>query len=124
MTHVTDVGVTSRVKALFAAKRYLIYQPTRHAAMLKAIGVSVCVVVSAVAVAASGMTVLEVQDSYTCEELDGYDPSGSTSADKYPPDTWAGVCERTKYNATVLQVVLIGGFTIVPGYAIVSILRY
>ena len=124
MAHVTDVGVTSRVKALFAAKHYLIYQPTRLAAMLKAIGVSVCVVVSAVAVAASGTTMLEVQDSYTCEVLDGYDPSGRTASDMYPPDTWAGVCDSVKYNATVLQAVLIGGFTIVPGYAIVSILRY
>ncbi len=42
----------------------------------------------------------------------------------HPPEAWAGLCESAKYNATVLQAVLIGGFTIVPGYAIVSILRY
>lgn len=92
--------------------------------MLKVIGVSICVAVSALAVATSGTTMLEVQDSYTCEELDGYDPSGRTASDMYPPETWAGLCESAKYNATVLQAVLIGGFTIVPGYAIVAILRY
>ena len=92
--------------------------------MLKVVGLAVSVAISALAVSVSGTTMLEVQDSYTCEELDGYDPSGKTTADRYPPDTWAGLCEKTKYNATVLQAVLIGGFTIVPGYAIVAILRH
>ena len=91
--------------------------------MLRIIGLSAIAIVSALAVFVSGTTMAEIQDSYTCEELDGYDPSGETAADRYPHGTWAGICENTKYNATVLQAVVIGIFTVGPGYAIVAILR-
>lgn len=91
--------------------------------MLKAVGVIASAIVAVAALIMGGSAVAEVQGSYTCEELDGYDPHGMTTADKYPPGTWAGVCEKTKHNATVLQVVLAGIFTAAPGVAIVAILR-
>ena len=91
--------------------------------MLKFIGLAVCTLIMAVTLGVCGTTVAEIQDSYTCEELDGYDPKGMTAADRYPSGTWAGICENTKYGATVLQVVLMGVFTAIPGYAMVAILR-
>lgn len=91
--------------------------------VLKVAGVIASAAVAALALSMGGLAVAEVQESYTCEELDGYDPLGMTAADRYPSDTWAGLCERTKHNATVLQVVLAGIFTAAPGVAIVAILR-
>lgn len=37
-----------------------------------------------------------VENSYDCETLPGYDSSGTTPAEMYPPNTWAGVCEEIK----------------------------
>lgn len=91
--------------------------------MLKVVGLAICTIIAGVALTVGGSTVAEIQGSYTCEELTGYDPYGSTAADRYPPGTWAGICENAKYNATVLQVVLVGVFTAVPAYAIVAILQ-
>lgn len=50
----------------------------------------------------------EVHDNYTCEVLDGYDPSGTTAAERYPPGTWAGLCEKNESGAAMLYGVLLG----------------
>ena len=50
----------------------------------------------------------EVYDNYTCEALDGYDPSGATTAERYPPGTWAGLCEKNESGAATLYGVLLG----------------
>lgn len=50
----------------------------------------------------------EVYDNYTCEALDGYDPSGATTAERYPPGTWAGLCEKNESGAATLYGVLMG----------------
>lgn len=50
----------------------------------------------------------EVYDNYTCEALDGYDPSGTTTAERYPPGTWAGMCEKNESGAVALYALLRG----------------
>ena len=61
------------------------------------------------AVAWTAYSVIDgVYDNYTCEVLDGYNPSGATTAEKYPPDTWAGLCEKNESGAVTLYGVLAG----------------
>ena len=61
------------------------------------------------AVAWTAYTVIDgVYDNYTCEALDGYDPSGATTAERYPPGTWAGLCEKNESGAVTLYGVLAG----------------
>ena len=50
----------------------------------------------------------EVHDNYTCEAVDGYNPSGATTAERYPPGTWAGLCEKNESGAVTLYGVLLG----------------
>ena len=61
------------------------------------------------AVAWTAYSVIDgVYDNYTCEAADGYDPSGATTAEKYPPGTWAGLCEKNESGAVTLYGVLAG----------------
>ena len=65
------------------------------------------VVIAAVAWIGHGL-ISEVHDNYTCEALDGYDPSGTTTAERYPPGTWAGMCEKNESGAVALHALLLG----------------
>ena len=72
-------------------------------------------IIGVVLVAGVGLTTMsEISDNYTCENLDGYNPSGKTAAEKYPPDTWAGLCEKNKSGAVMLRglLVVIGALVI------------
>ena len=69
--------------------------------------VPTAVVIIAVAWVGHGL-IAEVYDNYTCESLDGYNPSGATTAERYPPGTWAGLCERNESGAVALYGVLLG----------------
>ena len=61
------------------------------------------------AVAWTAYSVIDgVYDNYTCEVLDGYNPSGATTAERYPPGTWAGLCEKNESDAVTLYGVLAG----------------
>ena len=50
----------------------------------------------------------EVYDNYTCEALDGYDPSGTSTAERYPPGTWAGLFEKNESGAVALYALRLG----------------
>ena len=71
------------------------------------VAVTTAVVIAIVAWIGHGV-IGEVYDNYTCEALDGYNPSGATTAERYPPGTWAGLCEKTESSAVTLYGVLLG----------------
>ena len=75
--------------------------------MLVSAVVATAVVIAVVAWIGHGL-IGEVYDNYTCEALDGYDPSGTTTAEKYPPGTWAGLCEKNESGAVALYALLLG----------------
>lgn len=64
-----------------------------------------------------------VYDNYTCEALNGYNPSGATTAERYPPDTWAGLCEKNESGAVMLYSVLAGIGAVALGGVFVAIVR-
>lgn len=41
-----------------------------------------------------------------CHMSAGYNPHGTTDADMYPPDTWAGTCKSTKDAVLLVPRVL------------------
>ena len=64
-----------------------------------------------------------VYDNYTCEILDGYDPSGAATAEGHPPGTWAGLCEKNESGAATLYSVLTGIGTVALGGVFAAIVR-
>ena len=76
--------------------------------MLKPIAAGVTVVAIAAVVWTAYSVIDGVYDNYTCEVLDGYEPSGTTTAERYPPGTWAGLCEKNESGAAMLYGVLAG----------------
>ena len=75
--------------------------------MLVPVAATTVVVIAIVAWIGHGV-IVEVYDNYTCEAVDGYNPSGATTAERYPPGTWAGLCEKNESGAVTLYGVLLG----------------
>ena len=69
--------------------------------------VATTVAVIAIVLWIGNVVIGEVHDNYACEEVDGYNPSGATTAERYPPGTWAGLCEKTESSAVTLYGVLL-----------------
>lgn len=91
--------------------------------MLRPIAAGATAVVIATVVWTAYVVIDGVYDNYTCEALDGYNPSGTTSAERYPPDTWAGLCEKNESGAATLYSVLAGIGTVALGGVLVAIVR-
>ena len=75
--------------------------------MLVPVAATTVVVIAIVAWIGHGV-IGGVYDNYTCEAVDGYNPSGATTAERYPPGTWAGLCEKNESGAVTLYGVLLG----------------
>ena len=72
----------------------------------------------------AGLAVISgLDDNYTCEALDGYNPSGTTTAEKYPAGTWAGLCEKNESGAVTLYGVLLGIGSVSFAGVLVAVLR-
>lgn len=67
--------------------------------------------------------VTALEDEYECEVLDGYNPSGETHDEAYPPDTWAGTCQRTETGAVTFRAVLLAIGLAVPGAILAKMMR-
>ena len=91
--------------------------------MLRPIAAGATAVVIATVVWTAYVVIDGVYDNYTCEALDGYNPSGTTTAERYPPDTWAGLCEKNESGAATLYSVLAGIGTVALGGVLVAIVR-
>ena len=91
--------------------------------MLQPIAAGATAVVIATVVWTAYVVIDGVYDNYTCEALDDYNPSGTTSAERYPPDTWAGLCEKNESGAATLYSVLAGIGTVALGGVLVAIVR-
>ena len=91
--------------------------------MLQRIAAGATAVVIATVVWTAYVVIDGVYDNYTCEALDDYNPSGTTSAERYPPDTWAGLCEKNESGAATLYSVLAGIGTVALGGVLVAIVR-
>ena len=59
--------------------------------------------------------VIALEDEYECEVVEGYNPSGETQDEAYPPDTLAGMCQRTETGAVAFRAVLLAIGLAVPG---------
>ena len=66
-----------------------------------------------------------VDNSYACESLSGYDPSGATAAERYPDGTWAGLCEDVKNHEKQkrLNLVIIVTIAVVLTAAFILVIR-
>lgn len=49
-----------------------------------------------------------LEGEYECEVLEGYDPSGEAQDEAYPPDTFAGMCQRQKGGVLTFHAVILG----------------
>ena len=63
--------------------------------------------------------------STPCESLRGYNPGGATPADRYPPDTWAGLCQEVKNGEKQKRMQLVGTLLLIayPAAGIVWLIR-
>ena len=91
--------------------------------MLRHIAAGATAVVIALVVWTAYTVIDGVYDIYTCEILDGYNPSGTTTAEMYPPDTWAGLCEKNESGAATLYSVLAGIGAVALGGVFVAAVR-
>lgn len=91
--------------------------------MLQPIAAGATAVVIGAVVWTAYVVIDGVYDNYTCEALDGYNPSGATAAEMYPPGTWAGLCEKNESGAATLYSVLAGIGTVALSGVLVAIVR-
>lgn len=63
--------------------------------------------------------------SIPCESMAGYNPGGATPTERYPADTWAGLCEEAKSSENKKRVQLTAFMMLVawPAAAIVAWIR-
>ena len=55
-----------------------------------------------------GMTMTaEIRDVHMCENLDGHEPFGATDAERYPPDTLAGICLKSMHDISKVQLIIL-----------------
>ena len=61
-----------------------------------------------------GITIIGgVSTGFDCKNLQGYDSTGATDAEKYPSDTWAGSCKslqtqsQSSYQLLVIVLIVI-----------------
>jgi len=78
-----------------------------YVVMLSNIAAVICIALIAFA-AWLGMTMmLEIRNAHMCENLDGYEPFGATDAERYPPDTLAGICLKSMHDTSRVQVIIL-----------------
>ena len=71
-----------------------------------------------------GVTILgSVSTGFDCKTMQGYDPDGSTNADKYPSGTWSGQCFQISQSAQSSYSLLIVILVIVAAVAILYVVR-
>ena len=91
--------------------------------MLQPIAAGATIIVIGAVVWTTYSVIDGVYDNYTCEALNGYNPAGTTAAERYPPDTWAGLCEKNESGAVALYSVLAGIGTVALSGVLVAIVR-